>query len=493
MANAPTFPPYGIPHNYSLKPFFKDYDLDYEDRTIIRREILGSGKSRAFINDTPVNLDVLSSLGNRLIDVHSQHQTLQLTDNDFQLKSIDALAKNGSHLQDYSTVLKVYNTTLNELNKLIEYQSIAIKELDYNSFLLEELDKVPLKIGMQEELEEQYEQLNNVESIIENLAKGYRLLNDEQIGVLNSLSELKQLSARLSAYGAQYAELDKRIHSVFIEMDDIAEELSSLEVGVEANPIVLEEINSQLQLLHNLLKKHGVPDVEALLTTKKELSDRVEATVDLESKIEAMQSELIALENELEQKSGEIRNRRNRVIPELKKQLVDSLAQLGMPNANFKIVIHPADIFKGNGKDDLIFLFSANKGTAFGELKKVASGGELSRIMLIIKSILAKYENLPTMMFDEIDTGVSGDISNRMAEIMSEMSRTMQVFSITHLPQVASKGSYHFKVYKEEDNEKTNTKMKLLNDDERVVELAEMLGGKNLSDSAMAHARQLLN
>ena len=480
-------------HNYSLKPFFKDYDLDYEDRTIIRREILGSGKSRAFINDTPVNLDVLSSLGNRLIDVHSQHQTLQLTDNDFQLKSIDALAKNGSHLQDYSTVLKVYNTTLNELNKLIEYQSIAIKELDYNSFLLEELDKVPLKIGMQEELEEQYEQLNNVESIIENLAKGYRLLNDEQIGVLNSLSELKQLSARLSAYGAQYAELDKRIHSVFIEMDDIAEELSSLEVGVEANPIVLEEINSQLQLLHNLLKKHGVPDVEALLTTKKELSDRVEATVDLESKIEAMQSELIALENELEQKSGEIRNRRNRVIPELKKQLVDSLAQLGMPNANFKIEIHPADIFKGNGKDDLIFLFSANKGTAFGELKKVASGGELSRIMLIIKSILAKYENLPTMMFDEIDTGVSGDISNRMAEIMSEMSRTMQVFSITHLPQVASKGSYHFKVYKEEDNEKTNTKMKLLNDDERVVELAEMLGGKNLSDSAMAHARQLLN
>ena len=480
-------------HNYSLKPFFKDYDLDYEDRTIIRREILGSGKSRAFINDTPVNLDVLSSLGNRLIDVHSQHQTLQLTDNDFQLKSIDALAKNGSHLQDYSTVLKVYNTTLNELNKLIEYQSIAIKELDYNSFLLEELDKVPLKIGMQEELEEQYEQLNNVESIIENLAKGYRLLNDEQIGVLNSLSELKQLSARLSAYGAQYAELDKRIHSVFIEMDDIAEELSSLEVGVEANPIVLEEINSQLQLLHNLLKKHGVPDVEALLTTKKELSDRVEATVDLESKIEAMQSELIALENELEQKSGEIRNRRNRVIPELKKQLVDSLAQLGMPNANFKIEIHPEDIFKGNGKDDLIFLFSANKGTAFGELKKVASGGELSRIMLIIKSILAKYENLPTMMFDEIDTGVSGDISNRMAEIMSEMSRTMQVFSITHLPQVASKGSYHFKVYKEEDNEKTNTKMKLLNDDERVVELAEMLGGKNLSDSAMAHARQLLN
>lgn len=480
-------------HNYSLKQFFKDYDLDYEDRTIIRREILGSGKSRAFINDTPVNLDVLSFLGNRLIDVHSQHQTLQLTDNDFQLKSIDALAKNGSHLQDYATVLKGYNTRLKELNKLIEHQSIAIKELDYNSFLLEELEKAPLKIGMQEELEEQYEQLNNVESIIENLSKGYQLLNEEQIGVLNSLSELKQLSAKLSAYGAQYAELDKRIQSVYIEMDDIADELSSLEVGIEANPILLEEINSQLQLVHDLLKKHGVPDVEALLTTKEELSERVEATVDLESKIEALQGELISLENELEQRSIEIRNKRNQVIPELKKQLVDSLGQLGMPNADFKIEINPADMFKGNGKDDLIFLFSANKGTAFGELKKVASGGELSRIMLIIKSILAKYENLPTMMFDEIDTGVSGDISNRMAEIMSEMSRTMQVFSITHLPQVASKGSYHFKVYKEEDSEKTNTKMKLLNDDERVVELAEMLGGKNLSDSALAHARQLLN
>jgi len=479
--------------NYSLKSLFNENDLDYEDRTIIRREILGSGKSRAFINDTPVTLDVLSRLGNRLIDVHSQHQTLQLADNDFQLKLIDALARNGGLLEEYSVLLQAYNRTSKELEELVEYQSNAIKELDYNSFLLEELEKAPLKAGIQEELEAQYEQLNNVEVIMENISKSYRLLSDEQIGVLSSLSELKQLSGKLSSFGTQYAELDKRIQSVIIEMDDLADELSSLEGDIEANPAKLEDINSKLQLLYDLQKKHGVGDVEGLLTIKQELSEKVEATVDLESKIEVAQNKLNSLEKELEEKSIVLRNNRNRVIPELKAQLEDSLGHLGMPNARFKIEVTASESFKANGKDDLSFLFAANKGGTFGELKKVASGGELSRIMLTIKSILAKYENLPTIMFDEIDSGVSGEISNRMGEIMYEMSKSMQVFSITHLPQVASKGDTHFKVFKQEGANTTNTKIKPLNADERVVELAEMLGGKKLSDSAMAHARQLLN
>ncbi len=480
-------------HNYVLKPFFEENDLDYDGRTIIRREILGSGKSRAFINDTPVTLDILSKLGDRLIDVHSQHQTLQLVENDFQLRLIDALADNKDLLKDYALSLQAYNETSRKLDQLIEYQSNAIKELDYNSFLLDELENAPLKVGILKELEEQYEQLSNVETIMEQLSKGYRLLNDEQIGVLNSLSELKQVSAKLSGFGSRYAELDERIQSIFIEVDDLAEGFSSLEDDIEANPVLMEAVNSKLQLLHDLLKKHGVADIESLLTIKEGLQEKVGATVDLESRIEAVQDELKSYGEKLEAISIELRKKRNRMIPELKKQLEVVLGELGMPNAQFKIEISPSEHFKTNGKDDLSFLFSANKGTAFGELKKVASGGELSRIMLVIKSILSKYENLPTMMFDEIDTGVSGEISNRMGEIMAEMSKTMQVFSITHLPQVASKGHYHFKVYKDDNFDKTNTKMKQLNDDERVVELAEMLGGKNLSDSALAHARQLLN
>ena len=479
--------------NYTLEVFFKENDLDYEVRTIIRREIMGSGKSRAFINDTPVTLSVLSSLGNRLIDVHSQHQTLQLSENDFQLRLIDALAKNNADLQAYSALLQDYSKTSKNLDELIENQSTAIKELDYNSFLLEELEKMALEIGMQEELEEQYEQLNNVETIVENLSKGYRLLNDEQMGVLNALAELKQISGRLAGFGHQYVELDKRIRSVFIEMDDLAGELTSIEQGTEANPNLLEEIDTKLRSLYDLQKKHGVVDVEGLLAIKEELSKKVVATVDLESKIEALQGELESLEKKLEEKSMVLRDRRNQVIPDLTHQLQARLGELGMPNAQFKIGLTVSDTFKPNGKDDLTFLFSANKGMAFGELKKVASGGELSRIMLTIKSILAKYEDLPTIMFDEIDAGVSGEISNRMAEIMHQMSKTMQVFSITHLPQVASKGDHHFKVFKLEDSDSTNTKIKKLNVDQRVVELAEMLGGKELSDSAMAHARQLLN
>ncbi len=478
---------------YVLGNFFKKNDLDYESHTILRREILPSGKSRAFVNDTPVTLDVLSRLGGRLIDVHSQHQTLQLADNDFQLKVIDALAENQQVLKAYADILDGHNKTSKDLNGLIERQSSEIKELDYNTFLLEELEKAPLRPGMQEELESEQEQLNNVETIMEQLSKGHQLLNNDDIGILHLLSELKQVSSRLSGYGTKYVALNERIQSVFIEIDDITSELESLEGSIEANPVLLEEINGKLQVLYDLQKKHAATDIAALLEIKEALSQKVSETVDLESKIETKQQELILLEKELEKKAILLRKARNKVIPELKKQLESSLASLGMQNAQFKIEIEPSKEFKRNGKDELVFLFSANKGTAYGELKKVASGGELSRIMLTIKAILGKYENLPTMMFDEIDTGVSGEISNRMGEIMHQMSASMQVFSITHLPQVASKGDHHFKVFKDEKAEITNTKMKKLNSDERVGELAEMLGGKNLSDSAMAHARQLLN
>ncbi|MDC6388319.1 DNA repair protein RecN [Maribacter sp. PR1] len=479
--------------DYSLQSFFGENDLDYEDSTVIRREILPSGKSRAFINDTPVTLDILSQLGDRLIDIHSQHQTLRLTENDFQLKLIDALADNKKRLFAFKGTLNSYTALKKELQDLIDFQNTAVKEQDYNDFLLTELEAAPLKEGILEELEDQYEQLNNVELIMEELAKGDQLMNDDQMGILSLVSELKAVLSRLSGYGKQYTGLHERIQSVFIEMDDINSELQIFQDGVESNPSLLEETNGKLQLLYNLQKKHGVSEISELIQIKEELSQKAFETAHLDEKIALKTRELQDLESNLEEQALVIREKRNAIIPALKKQLEADLSHLGMPSASFKIGLKGAETFKPNGMDDLSFLFTANKGSDYGELKKVASGGELSRIMLVIKSILAQYEKLPTIMFDEIDTGVSGEISNRMADIMKAMSKDMQVFSITHLPQVASKGNHHFKVFKTDEEEGTKTNMRKLSNDERVLELAQMLGGNELSDSAMAHARQLLN
>lgn len=478
---------------YGLESFFLENDLDYEAKTIIRREILPSGKSRAFINDSPVTLDILSQLGDQLIDVHSQHQTLRLADNDFQLKVIDALADNGQVISAYSSKLLLYQSTLKELQKLVDFQNSATKEHEYNSFLLQELISAPLKEGILEELEEQYEQLNNVEIILEQLSHGQQLLNDEQIGLVNLLTELKQVSNKLASFGHQYSDINERIKSVFIELDDISTELNILNDKVEADPQLLEQVNAKLQLLYDLLKKHKVQTIPELMEIRNALDEKVSATENVVADIDRKKKELHQLETALNTEASNISKRRKLVIPKLKEQLEETLTDLGMASATFKIDISPSKEFKSTGKDDLSFLFSANKGSAYGDLKKVASGGELSRIMLTIKAILARYEQLPTMMFDEIDTGVSGEISNKMGDIMKDMSNTMQIFSITHLPQVAAKGVHHFKVYKEEELMGTNTKMKRLSSEERVVELAEMLGGKTLSDSALAHARQLLD
>lgn len=477
---------------YNLKPFFAENDLDYEDSTILRREILPSGKSRAFVNDTPVTLDVLKTLGEQLVDVHSQHQTLRLTENDFQLKVIDALADNSENLKHYKTHLAQHAKVSKELQELVNFQSNADKEHDYNSFLLKELEEAKLRAGMQEELEDEYEQLNNVEQIMEQLAAGYQLLNEEQLGILGRLADLKRTFQNLKGFGSAYASLNDRVQSIFIETDDIASELESMKDAVEANPERLETVNGQLQQLYDLQKKHHVATVDELIAIREDLSVKVEAVANIESKIEAKRAEVQQITKEVDAWADKISKARKSVIPKLKDMLQENLSALGMPSASFKIEVNQTNAFKIHGKDDLVFLFSANKGSNYGELKKVASGGELSRIMLTIKSILAAYEQLPTMMFDEIDTGVSGEISNKMGEIMQRMSKTMQVFSITHLPQVASKGQHQFKVFKEEQEGGTSTQMKKLSTDERITELAEMLGGKSLSESALAHARQLL-
>lgn len=479
--------------NYNLKPLFNAEDLDYEPQTIIRREILPSGKSRAFVNDTPVNLSSLQSLGERLIDVHSQHQTLQLTSNDFQFQVIDALANHDEVLKNYKKELLVYKALQKEYNELLSFQAEAIKEHDYNTFLLNELTEANLIEGEVETLEQEYETLNNIEGIQENLAEAYQLLGDEQVGVLTTLMSLKNVFQKLSGLSSKYEDLFNRLNSSFIEIDDLYSEIHILQEGLDADPNRLEIVDTKLKTLHNLMQKHVASDITELIATKNQLEEKVSVTENLDSTIQKKQTEISSKVKELNTISKTIHKNRLGVIPQLKSQLETILADLGMPNAQFKIEVTNSDTYYGNGKDELSFLFSANKGGSFNDLKKAASGGELSRIMLAIKSILTKYIQLPTIMFDEIDTGVSGEISNKMGDIMLQMSKTMQVFSITHLPQIAAKGHSHFKVYKEDVDEVTQTNLVKLNHDDRIIEIAQMLGGTETTSSAIAHAKELLN
>nr|WP_321230428.1 DNA repair protein RecN [uncultured Psychroserpens sp.] len=478
---------------YNLKALFKTQDLDYESLTIIRREILPSGKSRAFINDTPVRLDDLQVLGEHLLDIHSQHQTLQLTNDDFQFQIIDALADNDENLSQYISELKNFKTFSSEIEKLQNQKAESLKELDYNLFLLKELEEAKLVVGELETLETEYETLNNVEEIKDKLGQSNQLLSNEDVGITSNLREVKQQLFKLVNYGKQYQSIYDRIDSSLIEIDDIFAEIENLEDQLEADPNRLEVVNTKLQTLHNLMQKHIVSSEEELISIREDLSNKVLETENLDAHISAKEKEKEQLKTQLLAVSKTIHNNRSKIIPKLIKQLESILATLGMPNAKFNIELKASNSFLSNGSDELQFLFSANKGGQFSDLKKSASGGELSRIMLAIKYILSNYTQLPTIMFDEIDTGVSGEISNKMAVIMQEMSKAMQVFTITHLPQIAAKGDHHFKVFKEDVNDVTQTQLKKLTPEERIVEIAQMLGGINVSNSALEHAKQLLN
>jgi DNA repair protein RecN (Recombination protein N) len=318
-------------------------------------------------------------------------------------------------------------------------------------------------------------------------------LDDEQIGLISSLTALKNVFQKLSGFSSKYEALFNRVNSSLIDMDDLFSEVHDLQDNLDADPERLETVDSKLKILHSLMQKHVAANVSELIAIKNQLEEKVSVTENLEETIEVKQNEITSKANELDALSKDIHNKRLEIIPTLKNQLEVILNNLGMPNAQFKIDIINSDTYYNNGKDELTFLFSANKGGNFNELKKAASGGELSRIMLAIKSVLANYVQLPTIMFDEIDTGVSGEISNRMGDIMLQMSKHMQVFSITHLPQIAAKGHSHFKVYKEDVNNMTQTNLVKLNHDDRIIEIAQMLGGKEMSTSAIAHAKELLN
>jgi DNA repair protein RecN (Recombination protein N) len=477
----------------ALKAYFEEHDLDYDPITILRREIQPSGKSRAFVNDSPVTLDVLTGLGRHLIDVHSQHQTLELTDHDFQLHVVDALAGNAQLLVDYGKTREAFLTSKNRLDALEQQREEAFREQDYNEFLLGELDRAALETGMQEALESEYAELSNAELIRESLEHARELFQEEQYGLLAVQGQLNQLMSRLASYGPGYRALQERVKSLYIEADDITAEVENLLDRQVADPERLEVLNAKLQMLHTLQKKHGVSHADDLIAVREALRVKVDQTFDLDAGIESLRKQVGQLQADLQACALSLREKRESVLPEFVSELRKRLSGLGMPNASFTWELRPKAEFGRNGQDVLELNFTANKGGSYGPLKKTASGGELSRIMLTIKAILASLEPLPTMMFDEIDTGVSGDISSRMAETMEQMSRHMQIFAITHLPQVASRGQQQFKVYKEEEGERTQTRMKLLSPQERLHELAQMLGGSEVTETALSHARELLN
>ena len=480
-------------HSYNLQDFFETEDIDYETNTILRREILPSGKSRAFINDTPVTLLVLSALRARLIDIHSQHQTLQVSGQEFQFQLLDAVANNESKLASYQSGLASYTKEKKKLEEIQHAQREAHLQYDYNSHLYNELLEAKLIEDEQELLEEKLEKINNVEEIKQNLSAALQITTDENIGIQNLLYSLEQKLTKIDSYSKEYQELSDRISSVKIELDDIIGDLESAFEQVDFNPSEATQLNNRLQLIYNLQKKHYVNSISELLTIQSALLIKVNTVENAEQSILDQETIVKGIANKLDVVALKISDARSKIILKLSKQLADILADLGMPHARFQIKNTPSENYYKNGKDSLEFLFSANKGGQYGELKKVASGGELSRVMLAIKKILSENSQLPTIIFDEIDSGVSGEVSNKMAHIMSQMSRKMQVITITHLPQIAAKGNQHYKVYKDEVNHITTTNLKQLSEDERIVEIAEMLSGKTISDSALTHARELLN
>ena len=479
--------------DYKLKDLIEELDLDYDSITLIRREILPTGKSRAFVNDTPVNLNTLQRLGQELIDVHSQHQTLSLTQTEYQLEVLDALASNKELLIEYQNKLVVFKSLNDKLNKLTALQDSQKQDLEYSTFLLEELIEANLVSGMLIPLEEEEQELIHAEEIGFSLLKASQIISEEQMGVEEQLNEIRSALQKVSLLSEKYAPLFNRVESLKIELLDLNQEIQLQAEQIEANPQHLEVVKIALQKIYDLQAKHKCQSVEELIAIRESLDEKVQSTATIGEDLIKLAKEREVLNAELLELAQNISHKRKNTIPSLKEELESLLGVLGMPNARFNIDLLPSERMLLNGKDELVFEFSANKGSNFGSLKKVASGGELSRIMLSIKAILSRFKTLPTIIFDEIDTGVSGEVSYKIGEVMQRMSRYMQVITISHLPQVAAKGAHHFKVYKETIDQSTYTQLKKLNPEDRIQEIAQMLGGEEISETAVQHAKELLN
>lgn len=479
--------------SYGLQSLFEALDLDYDSITVVRRELLPQGKSRAFVNDTPVNLNVLEEIAAALIDIHSQHDNLQLGEGDFQFYLLDALAGNQELVINYQSTLSKYKKTLNEKDRLLLLQKQSQEDYNLNQFLFNELQEANLVAGKEEELERKRTLLNSVEYLGITLSEIIQLIEQEEVGIMDQLYRLRQLIYGLSQKSDHFDSLSQQTQNSVVEIEDLLEASKHHLDQLEADPETLKHLDEQWDQLHSLFLKHHVNSTLELLKIKDNLEKELEQSLNLEQQYDKVNNEINSLLSSLLSITEKLKSNRNKVIPILEKEIKKYLDQMGMKEAQFKIEMKSTSSFLPFGSDELTFLFNANLGGEFKPLKKVASGGELSRIMLAIKSILSQYKKLPTLIFDEIDTGVSGQISDRVAEVMSALSKNLQVFTITHLPQVAAKGKHHLKVEKTTLEGKTFTRLRPLNFEERIHEIAIMLSGNQVTPTAVAHAKQLMN
>lgn len=480
--------------SYNLKEFFIENDLEYDDETIIRREISVDGKSRAFVNDSPVNLAILKALGERLIDIHSQHATLQINTEEFQLFVLDALAGNEDVLKQFRQELQQLRKITKRLKDFKEESRTANAELDYNQFLFDELEKMNVQDGEVKQLEEEQSQLENAEEIKRALLASNFLLSDGEPNVLSLLKESVQQIQQASRYFTDAEELANRLQSAYIEIKDVSLEIAGQEGAVILDEQRLAEVNTRLSEVYSLMKKHRVDSEAELIQLENELEEKLQVALNHDEMLAKLEDEKIQQENLVQNLGTQLHHNRNAIKEQVEKTVADTLSHVGMANARLNISLTQVSLDKASvkGMDAVQFLFSANKGQSLQPIYKVASGGELSRVMLAIKSLVAQKSALPTIIFDEIDTGISGEVALRVGEVMHDLAENMQVLAITHLPQIASKGTSHFKVYKEDKNDKTRSNIILLNTEERILEIAQMLSGTNPGEAAMAHAKNLL-
>jgi len=476
---------------YSLQHLFNEEDLDYETETLLRREISPSGKSRAFINDTPVNLETLRNVSRRLMDIHSQHDTLLMGNANFQLEVIDIYAGNALLLSDYQNTFRAYKKAAKEYDTLLEESQEMQKALDFNQHLLTELDKANLDNTDQAALEEEVEKLENAEAIKANLNAALEYLSRAEFSVESGLKSASSVLAQIAKFSAKFASFRERLGSMQIELNDINLEIESEESELFLDQERTELLKDQLDFLYALQKKHKVDAVSELISIRNELQDKVDKALNFDDALQAAQEKKEALQGEMRQAGEKLSAKRNEAVPKLQENITLILTQLGMPNAKVEIV-HERTSPSTYGLDNFTFMFSANKGIALQELKNVASGGEFSRLMLAIKYILATKTSLPTIIFDEIDTGISGEIAMKVGGILKEMAAAHQVIAISHLPQIAAKGAAHYFVYKDEEALKSVSKLRKLSEEERIKEIAMMIGGANPSDIAYANAKELM-
>lgn len=479
---------------YQLESFFQENDLEYDHEScILRRELFASGKSRAFINDSPVALPVMKELGGRLIDIHSQHQNLLLGDNRFQLKVVDVMAENEILLILYRKEYNRFQSLKKELKELKDKAAQTKQEEDYIRFQLEQLSEARLIVGEQEDLEQEQETLSHAEEIKSSLYKISELLNGDEMGGLQYIKEALSTADSLEQYFSKAKDISERLRSAYIDLNDLASETDTMREDVEFNPERLEWVNERLNTIYSLQQKHHVSTVEELLDIQSKYEAQLKEIDSFEEQIESLSKQLEVSYKELLQQASVLSNQRKIAAKGMAGQLVDMIIPLGMPNTRFRVDVMAKEEPDNDGMDDIRFMFSANKSGDLQPVAQTASGGEISRLMLCLKAMIAGFTALPTIIFDEVDTGVSGDIADKMGDIMQDLGTKMQVFAITHLPQIAAKGKEHYFVYKEDTSDRTITRIKQLTNEERILEVARMLSGASLTEASMANARELLH